>query len=203
MDRVGMVQDHVAATTNTPLLHGFYTSLRVPASRMHKLTVPDDLDMAMSLVRPDGSESTFTYGHGLVAGYQPDGTVVVVLSVHDPSRLGVGVHSFHVSAVDATGVSILDEEGTIEVTEVEGSPSGTPTWFDPYTPQILVPSAPPNLPAPEVPGDVANARLALCEACPAFQSDQSCSECGCYMPVKVGLVSASCPLDKWGAYVEG
>lgn len=42
-------------------------------------------------------------------------------------------------------------------------------------------------------------RLALCEACENFNAERrTCKKCGCYMPAKVYLITASCPIGKWG-----
>ena len=49
--------------------------------------------------------------------------------------------------------------------------------------------------------EVRNERFETCKACPAFrESDQRCSECGCYMAAKTWLggdPDQLCPLKKW------
>jgi hypothetical protein len=48
-------------------------------------------------------------------------------------------------------------------------------------------------------------RLSICRACEMFDlSTQKCTLCTCYMPFKVHLSTASCPLDppKWGPIIE-
>lgn len=41
-------------------------------------------------------------------------------------------------------------------------------------------------------------RLAICEACPSFDTSSSrCRECGCVMSLKSQLVASTCPLNKW------
>ena len=44
--------------------------------------------------------------------------------------------------------------------------------------------------------DLAESRLAICNACPHFKSDR-CVLCGCYMKNKVKIAKASCPVKKW------
>jgi hypothetical protein len=42
-------------------------------------------------------------------------------------------------------------------------------------------------------------RLQLCQECPKLvRLTRQCTECGCFMPAKVKLPNASCPLEKWG-----
>jgi hypothetical protein len=44
----------------------------------------------------------------------------------------------------------------------------------------------------------AQARYDVCKACPSFVSSMSkCSECGCFMKVKVKIAASVCPLEKW------
>ena len=57
-------------------------------------------------------------------------------------------------------------------------------------------------------------RLAVCQACEHFvQQTKSCGDlvkeaftdsplCGCHMPTKTRLKTASCPLGKWEAYIK-
>jgi hypothetical protein len=47
--------------------------------------------------------------------------------------------------------------------------------------------------------DKAKERYAICKGCEFFGSvTRSCSECGCFMPAKVCITVAECPLRKWG-----
>ena len=44
----------------------------------------------------------------------------------------------------------------------------------------------------------ANTRFSICEDCPDLvKLTKQCKHCGCIMPVKVKLLSATCPIDKW------
>lgn len=48
-------------------------------------------------------------------------------------------------------------------------------------------------------------RLSICRACEMFNhKTQQCTLCTCYMPVKVHLSTASCPLKppKWGPILD-
>lgn len=44
----------------------------------------------------------------------------------------------------------------------------------------------------------AGARMDICRECPSLKTALNlCSECGCFMNIKVRIASASCPLGKW------
>jgi hypothetical protein len=43
----------------------------------------------------------------------------------------------------------------------------------------------------------ASMRLSVCKQCPMYTSRSTCKSCGCYMPVKVQVESASCPEGRW------
>lgn len=40
-------------------------------------------------------------------------------------------------------------------------------------------------------------RYSTCQTCSSFTFLKTCKECGCIMPLKVRLATASCPLAKW------
>lgn len=40
-------------------------------------------------------------------------------------------------------------------------------------------------------------RFSLCKGCPKFTPQERCTECGCFMKVKVAFVTSKCPLGKW------
>jgi len=41
-------------------------------------------------------------------------------------------------------------------------------------------------------------RFNICKACDRFNSESSvCSECECFIPMKIGYPAESCPIDKW------
>jgi hypothetical protein len=47
--------------------------------------------------------------------------------------------------------------------------------------------------------DVAYNRYNICKECDKLNSiTKTCSECGCFMKLKVTLPNAFCPLEKWG-----
>ena len=51
---------------------------------------------------------------------------------------------------------------------------------------------------PPVNAGTKSARLAACEACEFFiAADRRCQKCGCWMEVKVGFRTATCPEGKW------
>jgi hypothetical protein len=39
-------------------------------------------------------------------------------------------------------------------------------------------------------------RWSICKNCPKLLNDR-CTECGCFMKVKVAFVTSKCPLEKW------
>lgn len=48
-----------------------------------------------------------------------------------------------------------------------------------------------------VDSEIQEERYSICKACPSFTLLKTCKECGCIMPLKTRLSSASCPLEKW------
>ena len=43
-------------------------------------------------------------------------------------------------------------------------------------------------------------RLNICESCDKMNKDnKTCNECGCYLDIKTGWATESCPLGKWSA----
>jgi hypothetical protein len=55
-----------------------------------------------------------------------------------------------------------------------------------------------NLNTEYVEEEKANERLDICKGCPEFISlTKQCKKCGCIMPLKTKLKTASCPIGKW------
>ena len=58
-----------------------------------------------------------------------------------------------------------------------------------------------------VPQEIAEARWEICKGCPYLKYDETnpdtnkkdgrCTECGCFMNVKVHYATAECPIGKW------
>lgn len=45
---------------------------------------------------------------------------------------------------------------------------------------------------------VSDKRYSICSECPELiHSTKQCKQCGCFMPLKVKLEAAKCPLNKW------
>jgi hypothetical protein len=42
-----------------------------------------------------------------------------------------------------------------------------------------------------------NGRYDLCKDCIYFTAAKTCTQCGCFMPVKSKLLHAQCPIGKW------
>ena len=40
-------------------------------------------------------------------------------------------------------------------------------------------------------------RMGVCVKCPFFTDLHTCQKCHCFMPVKVHLLKAKCPIGKW------
>ena len=199
-----MVQDRLEATAGVPFVHPFFTAQVFPRDREIRLVPVDDFTMSMTLTTAEGTDFEFTFGQGLTEGKQPDGTAAVIFAIHEPADLGLGDHTFHVTAEGPDGV-VLDETGTLTVVANPDGATvspGKPTWFDAINPTSPELGSGGELPAPEIPTAIRDERLVICNGCPALNKDTAeCTECGCYMPIKSGLISAECPLGKWGKYV--
>jgi len=47
-------------------------------------------------------------------------------------------------------------------------------------------------------GELATERIKVCESCPQMTKlARQCKLCGCFLDLKVKLLEASCPIDKW------
>ena len=52
--------------------------------------------------------------------------------------------------------------------------------------------------APRSPEELAQYRLEICKACPAYRpKTNTCKKCGCFMKLKTQLQNAKCPIGKW------
>lgn len=40
-------------------------------------------------------------------------------------------------------------------------------------------------------------RFGVCAKCPELTQMKTCAKCHCFMPAKVGVITAKCPLGKW------
>ena len=54
-----------------------------------------------------------------------------------------------------------------------------------------------NPDTPDADPELKASRLSICATCPNLMVTNQCSECGCFMPVKTGLLYAKCPIGKW------
>ena len=58
----------------------------------------------------------------------------------------------------------------------------------------------------KVPARVYDERLSICRGCEFYNNENpkrpTCKECGCFLLVKAGWASESCPLKKWVATTE-
>lgn len=46
--------------------------------------------------------------------------------------------------------------------------------------------------------EIGEKRYSICSECPELISaTKQCKQCGCFMPLKVKLEAAKCPLNKW------
>jgi len=52
---------------------------------------------------------------------------------------------------------------------------------------------------PRVQRRIRKMRLSICKECEFYTGLEQCAQCGCFMPVKVMLPHASCPVGKWPA----
>jgi hypothetical protein len=78
--------------------------------------------------------------------------------------------------------------------------------FEPTNPGFQRPARPWDLfnkKIGKVEDELASERLAICKDCPRIRkSSMVCKECGCFMPAKVKLPNAFCPIGKWQSIVE-
>lgn len=44
--------------------------------------------------------------------------------------------------------------------------------------------------------EIKNSRWSICQACPKLLNDR-CTECGCFMKVKVAFITSKCPIGNW------
>lgn len=54
-----------------------------------------------------------------------------------------------------------------------------------------------NGPSVIISKELQNQRRAICESCPSKNKYNGCSECGCWLPMKILFGPSKCPLDKW------
>ena len=53
-------------------------------------------------------------------------------------------------------------------------------------------------PPKEFPELSTNERYKICESCEHFRASiKQCKKCGCFMPLKVNVPGAKCPVNKW------
>ena len=46
--------------------------------------------------------------------------------------------------------------------------------------------------------ELAHERIKVCESCPEFKKlARQCKLCGCFCDMKVKVLNASCPIEKW------
>lgn len=46
--------------------------------------------------------------------------------------------------------------------------------------------------------EIQNSRIEICKNCEYyFAPTTTCKKCGCFMMIKVKLLNAKCPMDKW------
>lgn len=194
----------IAAECGTPLMYGFRTSLNLLGDPSLN---PDTLDIGMTIHRQSGEPLHFTRDRGVKCAVSETGDLYVVCTAHEPCDLGQGEHRYEVTAVTELGEVVLRETGVMSVvlldeSALEQNANTFPgTDFDYF--RRIVTYTRDDFPDPEVPDEVYASRLSECESCPLLNADKVCMDCGCFMPMKAGLVVAECPLGKWGAHVEG
>lgn len=134
---------------------------------------------------------TLTPGAGLHFG-RPDRDgkadeegIVCYISI-ETGDLPVGVYKWQMVVRGGKGEP-LRGHGTLEVVpEYTGAKKKTARPWDFLNPKTEYVSA-------EVEGE----RLALCRGCENFLPIEVCKKCGCFMPMKVKLAHAECPIGRW------
>lgn len=54
-----------------------------------------------------------------------------------------------------------------------------------------------NPDTPYIPESQSAQRLSVCESCPRYMATKQCSLCFCFMPLKVTMLNAKCPEERW------
>lgn len=88
------------------------------------------------------------------------------------------------------GKTLFEDFGTINVIEKETEPldMDIQTTKNPWHRNVLA--------VEYVDDTVSSSRLNICETCPFYQ-DNTCLQCGCWMPDKVTQLDATCPVGYW------
>lgn len=50
---------------------------------------------------------------------------------------------------------------------------------------------------------ISEERRQVCQSCDQLSTYNICNQCGCFMPMKVKLAAAKCPLQKWNIVEAG
>lgn len=52
--------------------------------------------------------------------------------------------------------------------------------------------------SPKVSEEIQKKRMSICEDCPFYNvKDNTCNDCGCYLPLKTKWADQECPQNKW------
>ena len=99
-------------------------------------------------------------------------------------------YDFYVQIEDKNGENIFKEEGTISIIQQESIP------MDMDIQTTRMPWDAPVFQVSFVGEEISSQRISVCQSCPFYQDD-TCMQCGCYMPEKVKTSSATCPIGLW------
>ena len=99
-------------------------------------------------------------------------------------------YEFYVQIEDKNGQNIFKEEGTMSIIQQESEPMDLDiqTTRKPWDAPVFQVSF--------VGKEISLQRLSICESCPFYQDD-TCMQCGCYMPEKAKTSAATCPIGLW------
>ena len=144
-----------------------------------------EFDMEATITKADGGVVELYNAVGLHEGEMADKTIIIAMAIDDPVILGVGTHQYEISATDVHGSTILNESGTIVVTD--GTPA-PPREVRPW--DLLNPNSNRSSKTER------DSRMDICLGCPKLVAG-ICQECLCLMRWKTTLKDAYCPIGKW------
>lgn len=172
----GVPWEHVFKTTATSHEHD-------PETHHHHSY---EYEMEMTITTYSGEVFELYNTVGMHEGELADGTIIIAISVDDPTVFGHGAHSWNIKATNDDGL-ILSEQGQLIVKPR----TGTPTPEHEVRPWDLL-----NPNSGRVSKLVRNERLSVCQTCPELTLGM-CNVCKCIMRWKTTLADATCPLGKW------
>lgn len=160
----------------------------------------DKIDSSIPFLIKDKSgnilhELTFNYGLAIIS-FEGDSSAKIVVSIYETDILEDGEYLYSYTPETFNGNSLGTISGEITVSSSKSDTS--PRIQRQVRPWDLLRSKAPGSPGERATEKQRQERLSICHECPRFvKTTSQCLECGCIMPLKTKLASATCPLGKW------